>query len=150
MCRTLLMAPVRPDQAPVARVAQPGPVLVGTGGSTPLAPCTPLRSIAAIVGIARNPIFKALHAAVTEWLEEHWARSNRASGESQALGLKAHAAIYEAIAGHDRDRAEREMAAHLDRLIGQLAGPEPKNGRVRKPPARRTTRGSKGGRARPD
>ena len=38
------------------------------------------------------------------------ARSNRASGESQALGCKAHAAIYEAIAAHDRDRAEREMA----------------------------------------
>jgi GntR family transcriptional repressor for pyruvate dehydrogenase complex len=105
---------------------------------------------AAIVGIARNPIFRALHAAVSEWLEEHWARSNRASGESQAIGFRAHSAIHDAIRAHDRDRAEREMAAHLDALIGQLTGPEPVERRITRPRAQRTRRGSKGARERRD
>jgi len=103
---------------------------------------------ATIVGIVRNPIFKALHIAVSEWLEDLFARSNRASEASQALGYKAHTAIYEAIAAHDRDRAEREMASHLDLLIRQLTAPKPTATPVTT--ARRTARYSSGGRGRRD
>lgn len=65
-----------------------------------------------LVLITRNPIFSAVHDALVEWLTEqrHTALNNP---HEDTIAYGAHEAIYEAIAAHDPDRAEREMRSHL-------------------------------------
>lgn len=62
--------------------------------------------------IARNPIFAAIHAALADWLLDQ-RRRTLAPGED-AKAYAAHAAIHEAIAAGDPDRAERAMREHLE------------------------------------
>ena len=65
-----------------------------------------------LVLITRNPIFSAVHEALVEWLTEqrHMALNNP---HEDTTAYTAHEAIYQAIAAHDPDRAEREMRSHL-------------------------------------
>jgi GntR family transcriptional repressor for pyruvate dehydrogenase complex len=66
--------------------------------------------------IARNPIFVTLHTALSEWLRNQRSTSVGVAGSPDAA-YQAHRRIYQAIASHDPDAAEREMRAHL----GQVA-----------------------------
>jgi len=65
--------------------------------------------------ITANPIFAALHDAMSGWLKGQRVVTLDAPGQ-EATAYKAHVAIYEAIAAHDPDRAEAAMAAHLRQL----------------------------------
>jgi GntR family transcriptional regulator, sialic acid-inducible nan operon repressor len=69
----------------------------------------------AIAKIPRNPIFLVLHDAMSDWL-----RSQRVvtldEPNQEEIAFKAHAAIFDAIAARDADRAEKAMAEHLDQL----------------------------------
>lgn len=60
----------------------------------------------------RNTIFISLHTALAGWLAEQRLTSLRASGADLAA-YEAHRNIYEAVAAHDADAAERHMQAHL-------------------------------------
>jgi GntR family transcriptional regulator, sialic acid-inducible nan operon repressor len=62
--------------------------------------------------IPGNAIFKAIHEALAEWLLEQ-RRTTLAVGED-VIAYEAHRAIFEAVASHDPDRAERAMRRHLD------------------------------------
>lgn len=66
-------------------------------------------------GIARvcgNPVVSALHAASLQWLREQRSTSLRSQG-AKADAARAHRRIYDAIAAHDPDAAERAMDEHL-------------------------------------
>jgi GntR family transcriptional repressor for pyruvate dehydrogenase complex len=65
--------------------------------------------------IPRNPIFPAIHAAIAEWLvqQRHITLNWRGRKGTAQRAHAAHRAIYEAIAAHDPDRAERAMRDHL-------------------------------------
>jgi DNA-binding FadR family transcriptional regulator len=63
----------------------------------------------------RNPIFTALHAAIAEWLQEQRATSVHEHGSPEAA-CRAHERIFQAVAAHDPDAAERAMRAHLDEV----------------------------------
>jgi GntR family transcriptional regulator, sialic acid-inducible nan operon repressor len=77
----------------------------------------------ALATITRNPIFTALHQAMVSWLTEQRTMSLKNPGASRgAYGF--HRRIYEAVAAHDPDGAERAMREHLDeveRLYWQAA-----------------------------
>lgn len=80
----------------------------------------------AIVVIPRNPIYKALHAAIIEWLVEQRHTTLVYPGQNE-VGARAHADICEAIAAHDVDLAEKHMREHLDqvaKLYWQVRGQE--------------------------
>ncbi|SHF19656.1 DNA-binding transcriptional regulator, FadR family [Modicisalibacter ilicicola DSM 19980] len=70
-----------------------------------------------LASIGRNPIFDAIHEALSEWLDDRRAQALQQKGEDQAA-TKAHSAIVEAIASHDADAAEAAMRSHLDRHYG--------------------------------
>jgi GntR family transcriptional regulator, sialic acid-inducible nan operon repressor len=59
-----------------------------------------------------NPIFTAIHTALSEWLQEQ-RRTTLAPGQD-VRAYQAHRAIYEAVVSRDPDRAEAAMRAHLD------------------------------------
>lgn len=66
----------------------------------------------AIAALSRNPIYTAVSQALLEWVFEHYPRLLRVPGVED-LTLQEHAAILDAIAAHDEDRAARALAAHL-------------------------------------
>lgn len=70
-----------------------------------------------LASIGRNPIFDAIHDALSEWLDDRRAQALQREGEGEAA-LKAHTEIVEAIASHDPDAAEAAMRRHLDRHYG--------------------------------
>jgi DNA-binding FadR family transcriptional regulator len=69
----------------------------------------------AIAVIPNNPIYTSLHAAILDWLVEqrhvtlHFPGANR-------VAFDAHAAIFEAIAARDADRAAARMGEHLENV----------------------------------
>jgi GntR family transcriptional repressor for pyruvate dehydrogenase complex len=82
--------------------------------------------------IPRNPIFTAIHEAVVAWLTEQRTITLRMPGE-QFVAYRAHAAIYEAIAARDADRAERAMRSHLDEVAKTYwRTQEEEHGRIRR------------------
>ncbi|MGM0701514.1 MAG: transcriptional regulator NanR [Pseudomonadota bacterium] len=70
-----------------------------------------------LASIARNPIFDAIHVALSEWLDDRRAQVLQQKDEDKAA-LKAHVEIVEAIESHDPDAAEAAMRRHLDRHYG--------------------------------
>ncbi|WP_163648517.1 transcriptional regulator NanR [Modicisalibacter sp. 'Wilcox'] len=70
-----------------------------------------------LAAIARNPIFTAVHEALSEWLDDRRAHVLQREGEDHAA-LQAHIDIVEAIASGDPDAAEAAMRRHLDRHYG--------------------------------
>lgn len=70
-----------------------------------------------LASIARNPIFDAIHVALSEWLDDRRAQVLQQKGEDQAA-LASHIEIVDAIASHDPDAAEAAMRRHLDRHYG--------------------------------
>jgi GntR family transcriptional regulator, sialic acid-inducible nan operon repressor len=62
--------------------------------------------------IPRNPIFTAIHTALSEWLHEQ-RRTTLARGQD-VRAYQAHKAIYEAVASRDPGKAEAAMRDHLD------------------------------------
>jgi GntR family transcriptional repressor for pyruvate dehydrogenase complex len=62
-----------------------------------------------------NPVFVALHDAMSEWLKEQRVVTLDAPRQEK-IAYKAHVAIYEAIAIRDADRAEAAMADHMRQL----------------------------------
>jgi len=70
-----------------------------------------------LAAIARNPIFSAVHEALSEWLDDRRAHVLQREGEDHAA-LRAHVEIVEAIASGDPDAAEAAMRRHLDRHYG--------------------------------
>jgi GntR family transcriptional repressor for pyruvate dehydrogenase complex len=69
----------------------------------------------ALAQITRNPVFLALHDAMSGWLKQQRVVTLEAPGQDR-IAYDAHRAIYEAIAAHDPDHAESAMAAHLRQL----------------------------------
>lgn len=65
--------------------------------------------------ITGNPVFAALHDALSEWLKEQRVVTLDAPHQEK-IAYKAHVEIHEAIAARDPDRAEAAMAAHLRQL----------------------------------
>jgi len=64
--------------------------------------------------IPRNPIFAALNSALSEWLMDQRIVSIRAPIRGAMLrAYEGHEAVYEAIAAHDAEAADRAMAEHL-------------------------------------
>lgn len=79
-----------------------------------------------IIRVAGNPIFLALHRALSEWLvEQRHTSLQRKGAESRAVRF--HREIFEAIARHDVDAAEQAMTRHIEtvnRLYWQGQGME--------------------------
>ena len=71
-----------------------------------------------IAVITGNPIFTMVHEAVVDWLVDQRTTTYHMP-DADALSVRDHTAIYEAIAAHDPARAFHEMASHIQ-LIGQL------------------------------
>ncbi|MDR9437976.1 MAG: transcriptional regulator NanR [Halomonas sp.] len=70
-----------------------------------------------LASIARNPIFDAIHVALSEWLDDRRAQVLQQKDEDKAA-LEAHIAIVEAIESRDPDAAEAAVRRHLDRHYG--------------------------------
>lgn len=70
-----------------------------------------------LASIARNPIFDAIHVALSEWLDDRRAQVLQQKNEDKAA-LAAHTEIVEAIESRDPDAAEAAMRRHLDRHYG--------------------------------
>ncbi|ALM52385.1 transcriptional regulator NanR [Halomonas huangheensis] len=70
-----------------------------------------------LAAIGRNPIYDALHQALSEWLDDRRAQALQQDGEDEAA-LLAHTEIVEAIASRNVDDAEAAMRRHLDRHYG--------------------------------
>ncbi|GHC36029.1 transcriptional regulator NanR [Aidingimonas halophila] len=70
-----------------------------------------------LASIACNPIFDAIHEALSEWLDDRRAEALQQEGEDQAA-FQAHTEIVEAIESRDPDAAEAAMRRHLDRHYG--------------------------------
>ncbi len=66
-----------------------------------------------IARISGNAIFVSIHEAVVEWLMAQRVASSSAPGAPEAA-FSAHRLIYEAIAAHDPERAQKAMQDHLD------------------------------------
>ena len=69
----------------------------------------------AIARVAGNPIFTALHEAMSDWLAEQRAVSLR-NRAADAKAYDFHRRIYEAIARSDSDGVEAVMEQHLNRV----------------------------------
>ncbi|MCY4459143.1 MAG: FCD domain-containing protein [Albidovulum sp.] len=70
----------------------------------------------AIAGIGKNPVFTALHTAISEWLSQQRKVSLRITGvESSAF--QRHQEIFEAIASHAPEKAWVAMDRHLREVI---------------------------------
>jgi DNA-binding FadR family transcriptional regulator len=67
----------------------------------------------AIIRTVANPIFLALHRALSEWLVDQRRTSLQRKG-AEARALRAHREIFEAIVAHDADAAEQAMSQHLE------------------------------------
>jgi GntR family transcriptional regulator, sialic acid-inducible nan operon repressor len=65
--------------------------------------------------ITGNPVFVALHDAMSEWLKQQRVVTLDAPRQEK-IAYKAHVAIFEAIAMRDADRAEAAMADHMRQL----------------------------------
>ena len=65
--------------------------------------------------IPQNPIYTALHSAIAEWLVEQRHVTLAYPGQNK-IAYRAHKTIYDAIAAHDADRAERVIKAHLNQV----------------------------------
>jgi len=65
--------------------------------------------------ITGNPVFAALHDAMSGWLKEQRVVTLDAPRQEK-IAYRAHVAIYEAIAARDPDRAESAMAEHMRQL----------------------------------
>jgi GntR family transcriptional repressor for pyruvate dehydrogenase complex len=63
--------------------------------------------------ITANPIFSSLHQATVGWLAQQRTISLMQRG-AMRTAYRFHESIYQAIAAHDADAAERHMAAHLE------------------------------------
>lgn len=70
-----------------------------------------------LAGIGRNPIFDAIHVALSEWLDDRRAQVLQQKDEDKAA-LTSHVEILEAIESRDPDAAEAAMRRHLDRHYG--------------------------------
>ncbi|MCE8018950.1 transcriptional regulator NanR [Halomonas sp. MCCC 1A11036] len=70
-----------------------------------------------LASIGRNPIFDAIHVALSEWLDDRRAQVLQQKDEDKAA-LVAHREIVDAIESHDPDAAEAAMRRHLDRHYG--------------------------------
>lgn len=70
-----------------------------------------------LASVGHNPIFDAIHVALSEWLDDRRAQALQREGEDQAA-LKAHTEIVEAIESRNPDAAEAAMRRHLDRHYG--------------------------------
>ena len=69
--------------------------------------------------LPRNPIFTALNAALSEWLMEQRTVGIRSPVRGVARrAYEGHQAIYEAIAAHDVEAADKAMADHL-RMVSE-------------------------------
>jgi GntR family transcriptional repressor for pyruvate dehydrogenase complex len=62
--------------------------------------------------IPRNPIFVAIHEAFVEWLTEQRHIALKIP-RAHHVAYRAHKGIFEAIAKHDPDAAEKAMRSHL-------------------------------------
>jgi GntR family transcriptional repressor for pyruvate dehydrogenase complex len=69
----------------------------------------------AIATIPKNPIYTAMHQAIIEWLMEQRHITLSYPGQNR-IAYEAHAAIFEAIAAHDPDRAAAVMREHLEQV----------------------------------
>jgi DNA-binding FadR family transcriptional regulator len=64
-----------------------------------------------------NPIFAALHDAMSRWLKEQRIVTLEAEAKGQErIADEAHDAVFRAIASGDPDAVEAAMAAHLEQL----------------------------------
>lgn len=70
-----------------------------------------------LASIGRNPIFDAIHVALSEWLDDRRAQVLQQRDEDKAA-TAAHTEIVEAIESRDPDAAEAAMRRHLDRHYG--------------------------------
>lgn len=70
-----------------------------------------------LASIGRNPIFDAIHVALSEWLDDRRAQVLQRKDEDKAA-LGAHEEIVAAIETRDPDAAEAAMRRHLDRHYG--------------------------------
>jgi GntR family transcriptional repressor for pyruvate dehydrogenase complex len=80
----------------------------------------------AIAAIPNNPIYTALHTAIFEWLLDQRHITLSHPGQNH-IAYEAHRLIFEAIAAHDPDRAERMMREHLKQVAAvywQVRGEE--------------------------
>lgn len=68
-----------------------------------------------IIRVAGNPIFLALHRALTEWLVEQRHTSLQRKG-AEARASRFHREIFDAIERHDPDAAEQAMTRHIDNV----------------------------------
>jgi DNA-binding FadR family transcriptional regulator len=68
--------------------------------------------------MSHNPIFTALHQAMVAWLLEQRSTTLTTQGADRGAA-ECHRRIFQAVAAHDPDAAEREMRAHLD-AVGRL------------------------------
>jgi GntR family transcriptional regulator, sialic acid-inducible nan operon repressor len=66
--------------------------------------------------IPGNPIYRAIHAAMVEWLTEQRHVTLQRAGENE-IAFAAHRAIFDAIAARDPDRAEKVMRGHMEEVI---------------------------------
>lgn len=66
--------------------------------------------------IPRNPIFTALDSALSEWLMQQRQVGMNVRGAIRTA-YNGHKAIYEAIANHDAEGADRAMAEHLRAIM---------------------------------
>lgn len=70
----------------------------------------------AIVSSSRNPIFIALHNAMSEWLSEQRRVSSRAGAQADQV-FREHKRIYDAITAHDPPQAAAAMEEHLASVV---------------------------------
>ena len=66
----------------------------------------------AIARIVGSPLIDAMHTALVAWLREQRTAAIAPRGSARAAA-RAHRTIFEAIAAHDRDGAEKAMQDHL-------------------------------------
>jgi DNA-binding FadR family transcriptional regulator len=66
----------------------------------------------AIARIVGSPLIDTLHTGLVAWLREQRTASIAPRGSARAAA-RAHRAIFEAVAAHDRDAAEQAMKDHL-------------------------------------
>ena len=65
--------------------------------------------------IVENPVFVALHGAMSSWLKRQRTVTLERDGQAETA-YRAHSAIFKAIASHDADAAESTMRDHLLQL----------------------------------
>ncbi|HSP58286.1 MAG TPA: transcriptional regulator NanR [Halomonas sp.] len=70
-----------------------------------------------LASIGRNPIFDAIHVALSEWLDDRRAQVLQQKDEDKAA-TAAHTELLEAIESRNPDAAEAAMRRHLDRHYG--------------------------------